>query len=128
MKSNNKNLPLFIQIIYGVGVSYAIIDQIFAQWVLTFYMPPAKFNMPILLSPLLLSIALVFSRLIDTITDPLIGYLSDKFNSKFGRRIPFIAIGSIPLVLATIGFFYPPINGSQLSIFLYLLYYRRCTI
>ncbi len=115
-----KGLPVYIQIIYGIGVSYAIIDQIFAQWVLTYYMPPANFNMPILLSPILLSLALVFSRFIDAVTDPLVGFLSDKFNSKFGRRIPFIAIGAIPLVLATIGFFFPPAGKGELSIFIYL--------
>ncbi|MEG3014695.1 MAG: melibiose carrier protein, partial [Cetobacterium sp.] len=27
-------IPLKTQIFYGVGVSYAIVDQIFAQWIL----------------------------------------------------------------------------------------------
>ena len=39
-----KKIPLSVQVIYGLGVSYAIFDQIFAQWVLTYYLPPQKFK------------------------------------------------------------------------------------
>ncbi|MCI5725327.1 MAG: melibiose carrier protein, partial [Fusobacterium sp.] len=35
-----KRLTTKIQILYGLGVSYAIVDQIFAQWILYFYLPP----------------------------------------------------------------------------------------
>ncbi len=41
---NNNRLPLKVQIFYGLGVSYAIVDQIFAQWILYFYLPP-KFQL-----------------------------------------------------------------------------------
>lgn len=117
---NAKNLPVIIQVVYGIGVSYAIVDQIFAQWVLTYYLPPSNFNMPSLLPPVLLSFALVFSRFIDMIMDPLVGYFSDRFNSKWGRRIPFMAVGAVPLVLSTIAFFYPPLEGSDSGVFMYL--------
>ena len=53
------------------------------------------------------------------ITDPTIGYLSDKVHTRWGRRIPFIAVGSIPLGLTTIAFFYPPVGNDSLS-FIYL--------
>ena len=33
MKTSGR-IPLSVQVIYGLGVSYAIFDQIFAQWVL----------------------------------------------------------------------------------------------
>jgi len=46
------------------------------------------------------------------IFDPLVGYISDNFRSKWGRRIPFIAVGCIPLVLCTIALFYPPAKAS----------------
>ncbi|MGL4688304.1 MAG: MFS transporter, partial [Fusobacteriaceae bacterium] len=44
---------------------------------------------------------------------------SDKVNTKWGRRIPFIAFGTIPLTLSTIAFFYPPISSEGMT-FLYL--------
>jgi len=34
-------------------------------------------------------------RLWDAVTDPLIGHLSDNYTSKYGRRKPFIVLGSI---------------------------------
>ncbi|NME36539.1 MULTISPECIES: MFS transporter [Fusobacterium] len=114
MKLNKK-----VQVLYGIGVSYAIVDQIFAQWLIYFYLPTESSGLKPILTPTLLSIALAISRVVDMITDPTIGYLSDKINTRWGRRIPFIAIGSIPLGITTIAFFYPPIS-SQMSSFIYL--------
>lgn len=108
-----------IQIIYGIGVSYAIIDQIFAQWVLYYYLPPENSGLKPILAPIFISLALVLSRFVDMIMDPLVGYWSDRFNSSWGRRIPFVAFGAIPLGLFTILFFYPP-KGSEFSSFIYL--------
>ncbi|MGL6065325.1 MAG: MFS transporter [Fusobacteriaceae bacterium] len=115
----NNKISLKTQIFYGAGVSYAIVDQIFAQWILYFYLPPESSELPRILSPILLSLALGISRVVDMVTDPLIGYISDKVNTKWGRRIPFIAFGTIPLTLSTIAFFYPPIS-SEGTTFLYL--------
>ena len=107
------------QIFYGLGVSYAIVDQIFAQWILYFYLPPESSGLKPIMAPALISIALAISRIVDMITDPTIGYLSDKVHTRWGRRIPFIAVGSIPLGLTTIAFFYPPVGNDSLS-FIYL--------
>ncbi|WP_300329910.1 MFS transporter [Fusobacterium sp.] len=107
------------QIFYGLGVSYAIVDQIFAQWILYFYLPPESSGLKPIMAPALISIALAISRIVDMITDPAIGYLSDKVNTRWGRRIPFIAFGSIPLALTTIAFFYPPTSNNTVS-FIYL--------
>ncbi|MCJ8341870.1 MAG: MFS transporter [Cetobacterium sp.] len=114
-----KRLPKNIQIFYGLGVSYAIVDQIFAQWILYFYLPPETSGLKPIMAPVLISVALAISRVVDMITDPLVGFISDKYNGKWGRRIPFIAFGAIPLSLATVGFFYPPIGNNTLT-FIYL--------
>lgn len=100
-----KRIPLSIQIFYGLGVSYAIVDQIFAQWILYFYLPPENSGLKPVMAPLFISLALVISRLVDMITDPVVGFLSDRVNTKWGRRIPFIAVGTIPLAICTTAFF-----------------------
>ena len=115
----NKRLPLSVQLFYGIGVSYAIVDQIFAQWVLYYYLPPERSGIKPLLAPIFISLALVISRFVDMVSDPVVGYISDKFDSRWGRRIPFIAAGSIPLGLATVAFFYP-IKGGGMGTFFYL--------
>ena len=115
----SKRLPLSIQLFYGIGVSYAIVDQIFAQWVLYYYLPPESSGIKSILAPIFISLALVIARFVDMVSDPVVGYISDKFSSRWGRRIPFIAFGSIPLGLSTIAFFFPVKSGG-LSTFIYL--------
>ena len=114
MKLSNK-----VKFFYGIGVSYAIVDQIFAQWIIYFYLPPESSGLSPILTPTLLAIALSISRMVDVVTDPLVGYFSDRAKTRFGRRIPFIAAGIIPLVLATVAFFYPP-QSDEMITFLYL--------
>ena len=92
MKLSNK-----VKIFYGIGVSYAIVDQIFAQWIIYFYLPPESSGLSPVLTPTLLAIALSISRMVDVVTDPLVGYFSDRAKTRFGRRIPFIAVGIIQI-------------------------------
>ena len=116
-----KKLPLAVQIFYGIGVSYAIVDQIFVQWVLYYYLPPADADgLFAILPAAYIALALVIARLVDMIADPLVGYWSDKVNSPWGRRIPFIGLGAIPLAVTTVALFYPPSPGETLTPFLYL--------
>lgn len=107
------------QIFYGMGVSYAIVDQIFAQWLLYFYMPSESSGLKPIMAPVFVSIAFAISRVVDMITDPAVGYISDKVNTRWGRRIPFIAAGSIPLGLSTVALFFPPASSGTAA-FIYL--------
>jgi len=121
LNNHTKNkLPKSIQIIYGIGVSYAIVDQIFAQWVLYYYLPPEASQLSPILPPVLISFALIISRFVDMIADPAIGYLSDRTRTRFGRRIPFMAVGVLPLAITTVAFFYPPGAINQQLRFVYL--------
>lgn len=116
-----KKLSMKTQILYSLGVSYAIVDQIFAQWILYFYLPPENSGLKPIMAPIFISLALAISRLVDMITDPVVGFLSDRYDSKYGRRIPFIAVGTIPLVIFTIAFFFP-IQSSERASFFYLIF------
>lgn len=50
---------------------------------------------------------LMLSRVFDTITDPLIGWLSDRTQSRFGRRKPWIVCGAV-LCAAGVWFLFTP--------------------
>ncbi|MGD8385906.1 MAG: glycoside-pentoside-hexuronide (GPH):cation symporter [Desulfobacteraceae bacterium] len=50
-------------------------------------------------------------RLFDAVTDPLIGFLSDRTRTRFGRRRPYIAAGAVVLALSIVFLFNPP-DGS----------------
>jgi len=51
-----------------------------------------------------------FARLWDAIIDPVVGNLSDLTRSRFGRRKPWIAVGT-PLLMVTLYFFLQPPEG-----------------
>lgn len=50
----------------------------------------------------LAGVAFIIGRIWDGINDPLVGMLSDRFRSRWGRRRPFMLLGAIPFGL---GFF-----------------------
>lgn len=56
----------------------------------------------------LLGYLILAVRLFDAVTDPAIGFLSDRTRTRFGRRRPYIAGASILLALAIYALFNPP--------------------
>ncbi|MEY3000142.1 MAG: hypothetical protein RL648_356, partial [Verrucomicrobiota bacterium] len=52
------------------------------------------------MNPALLGMAVAVPRLWDAFTDPVMGRLSDRFESRFGRRRPFIFVGAILMTLS----------------------------
>jgi len=73
------------------------------------------------LSPLYIGLALSASRIIDAITDPLMGHITDNTKSRWGRRRPWIFLGSIlmPIIFALIWF--TPRMENQLIPAIYLI-------
>ena len=61
--------------------------------------------------------ALLLSRVFDAVTDPMIGLLSDRTKSRFGRRKPWIGAGAAIAVIA-IYFLFVPGEHSNISYFL----------
>ena len=97
-----------------------MLDQLYNQWLTYYYLPPeTEKSLTPLLKPGFLILAFVIARIIDAISDPLIGYLSDNSKSKFGKRSFFMMIGGIPLGILMIMYFYPP-KHSQMATLIYL--------
>jgi len=63
------------------------------------------------LRPGLAALVVFIGRTFDYVNDPLIGYLSDRTRSRWGRRRPFILFGMLPFALAyTLLWWIPPIT------------------
>lgn len=52
-----------------------------------------------LINPALAGIIIMSGKFIDAITDPLMGYLSDRTKSKFGRRRIYFLVGMLPILI-----------------------------
>jgi GPH family glycoside/pentoside/hexuronide:cation symporter len=57
--------------------------------------------------------AVMIGKFWDAVTDPVMGYLSDRTNSRWGRRRPYLLFGAIPLFLTMVFFFTKPDYLSQ---------------
>ncbi len=70
------------------------------------------------------------TRLWDFVTDPLVGWLSDKTRTRFGRRIPWMTLAWIPLSIATYKLFIPPpgVGASYLAFWSFLLFFSGTSL
>ena len=77
------------------------------------------------LSAGLVAWSLLFARMFDAVTDPLMGWISDHTNTRLGRRRPWIVGSAIPLAIAFYFLFTPPRADdpahAQTSLLAYLL-------
>lgn len=58
------------------------------------------YNIILGLSPATIGLVLMLMRLWDSITDPIMGWFSDNWRSKSGRRKPFLLFGSILMAIS----------------------------
>ena len=64
--------------------------------------------------------AVLIGRIWDSINDPLVGTISDRINTRWGRRRPFLLFGAIPFGLAFFLLFYiPPFTGTTALVVYY---------
>ncbi len=119
VKSQTGTIPIHTKIIYGTGdwgmATFNTLRQIFYAIFLTDVVG---------LEPRLASFAAFFGVIWDAINDPLVGVLSDKIQTRWGRRRPFLLFFAVPYGLAFLLLWYAPPWESQvlLMIFVSLAY------
>ncbi|MCB0806550.1 MAG: MFS transporter [Bacteroidales bacterium] len=74
------------------------------------------------MNPILAGILGAFPRLLDALTDPIMGFISDNTKSKWGRRKPYILLGSVITgVTFMIMWQLYPENGQTYNFFYFLV-------
>jgi hypothetical protein len=69
------------------------------------------------LNPALAAVSVFIGRTADYVNDPIMGYISDRARSRWGRRRPFILFGFIPYALTfALMWWIPPIGSVGLAI------------
>ncbi len=103
ISENIRKIPFARKLAYAVpAYALAIIGIPVYVYIPKFYTDVVGVNV-ILLGYILFSV-----RIFDAFTDPVIGYLSDRTRTRFGRRRPYIAVGSVFTALMMIMLFNPP--------------------
>ena len=109
-------IPLNIKFKYGLGAfGLQSIAGLFTAWTLIYYIKIVKIN------PLLWSFAWGIYFVWNMINGPIFGHLSDRTNTKYGRRIPYLMVCSPLLSISFILLYLTPINSEQWIYFLWLL-------
>jgi GPH family glycoside/pentoside/hexuronide:cation symporter len=90
----SEKLPFITKFAYGSGdLGTAITSALRGFFLLYFFTDVARLN------PATAAYILIIGRFWDAFNDPIIGWLSDRTVTKWGRRRPWIAAGAIPFGL-----------------------------
>ncbi|WP_298303046.1 MFS transporter [uncultured Erythrobacter sp.] len=109
-------VPLGLKITHGFGSSaLGIKEGGFNYFLLLFY------GTVVGLEPGLVGLSILIALIFDAITDPIVGYWSDNFRSRLGRRHPFMYASAIPVGLSYFLLWNPP-DWSQMGLFFYLTF------
>ncbi|WP_088310962.1 MFS transporter [Novosphingobium sp. B 225] len=80
---------------HGLGsIAYGIKDNGFATFLMLYY------NQVLGMDSRLVGLALLIALVIDGLIDPVIGYMSDRTYTAWGRRLPWLYLAPVPLGLA----------------------------
>lgn len=115
-------VPLMKKIAYAApAYALAVIGIPVYVYIPKFYTDVVGINV-ILLGYILFSV-----RIFDAVSDPVIGYLSDRTHTKYGRRRPYIVVGAVFVAMAMYLLFNPPQASPQFEtvwfgVFIYALF------
>jgi GPH family glycoside/pentoside/hexuronide:cation symporter len=87
----------------------------------------------LLIAPATVGLIFGISRFWDAVTDPLVGYLSDRTRTRWGRRRPWMLASALPVGLAYFAIWAPPepLSGAALAVWMgaaVLLFYSVVTL
>lgn len=101
---------------YASGtITFACKDVVFVNFILIYY------RQVLGLSGTLTGVALLIALLSDGISDPMMGSISDRFRSRWGRRHPFMVIAPLPLAFCFLALLNPPDGIGEHALFLWLI-------
>jgi glycoside/pentoside/hexuronide:cation symporter, GPH family len=96
-------LPVRLKIFHGIGaVAYGIKDNGFSVFLLIFY------NQVMGLDAGLVGTVIMAALIFDAFADPIIGELSDRTQSRWGRRLPWLYSAAIPVGIVWMLLWHPP--------------------
>ena len=108
-------IPFPLKLVYGLG---AFVNNTLAAAIGGMII---VLNLGLGLSPALVGTLGALPRLLDAITDPLMGYISDNTRSRWGRRRPYMFVGAITVGIVFALLWQLPLGKSDGFYFWYFL-------
>ena len=109
-------VSVFNKLAYGFGsVAFGVKNNGFDYYFLLFYSQVMGVDAQLVGNALLL--ALMF----DALSDPLIGYFSDNFHSRWGRRHPVMYFAAVPVAISYYFLWNPPAELAGNELFPYIV-------
>ncbi|MEL6707013.1 MAG: MFS transporter [Pseudomonadota bacterium] len=100
-------LPLWLKLTNGSGsIAFGVKDGGFSFFLLPFY------NLVLGVEAWVVSAALATALIVDAFVDPLLGHLSDRTYTRWGRRLPWLYLAPFPLAVAWTLLWSPPFTGT----------------
>ena len=116
MKASVPPPSLATKISYGFGaIAYGVKDNGFGFFLLIFY------SQVLGVDARLIGLAMTIALFLDALSDPVVGYWSDNFRSKWGRRHPFMYASALPVAASFFLLWNPPEGWSDIALFWYVL-------
>jgi glycoside/pentoside/hexuronide:cation symporter, GPH family len=116
MRASAPPPSLATKISYGFGaIAYGVKDNGFGFFLLIFY------SQVLGVDARLIGLAITIALLLDALSDPVVGYWSDNFRSKWGRRHPFMYASALPVAASFFLLWNPPEGWSDVALFWYVL-------
>ena len=124
-KSEGRKLSFGLKLGYGIGDIGCNIFIVTPGVYLLFYLTDV-----LGVDPALAGLALLFPKLWDVVSDPIMGGISDVTRSRLGRRRPYLIYSSIPFGLVFFFLFLTPQYATSLATALHvgLLFALGCTV
>ena len=114
MQPSNK-IPLRTKLAFGIGAAGENVAVFgFSSFVFFYY------SQVLGLPGTLAGLAVTASLIVDAVTDPLMGAISDRWRSRWGRRHPFMVAAAIPVAISFFCIFSPPQGLSEWALFAWL--------
>ena len=96
-------------LLYASGAfGFNLLFQTLSLWLVYFYAPPPESGRPTIVPLATLGLLMGIGRVLDAVDDPAIGHWSDSTRSRWGRRLPFIALGAPFAALIYAAIWNPP--------------------
>ena len=113
-RTTHDRVSISTRVAYGFGsISEGVKNTAFNTFLLFYY------NVVLGLSGTLAGAAILLALVVDAITDPLVGSISDGWHGRWGRRHPFLYASALPMGVSFWLLFNPPAGLGSTGLFLW---------